>query len=716
MLLCLLVLGLNPPPAGAEPGPMRAVESLRLRESFADGVLLEARLTPDQAPRFEVDDPLLDRPAPFLLRVSIPEDLVVRIEAGPPDLLAFDSGANRSGSPRPLAGILVREESAAVVIRRGSTSVRIGLEPFSLRMTGPASSLSFGDASTSPALAARWDTPSGGFFDAWVRIETSTVGRHYGGFPRAAGLNNLFLDGSDLAFLGPDRLPPPVAGTHPPPPPPISPVVVSTNGWALRIPPTHTLSVDLRDRFEIGVLESALDFTFALAPARTAYPRAAARATTAAGVTASSGSTLLEDLLHLALGSAWIPEPPSGIALDPAFSRDSQTPGPALAALYIRSRALDIPANVLLLEEWRGSPELVFRRAIPGPGDTYGLAALEPESAGPQVSRMIWSGSLAEGFPSLRRTLRSALVAGLSGLPAVGYDFHSLLGRSGEEADPLPPDLYRRWTQLLAFSPTMRMHGRRRTHEPWLYSDPAMTAQFRDYAWIHVNLKPYLEEVAARARAGRPMMRAPVLAWPEDRETWNLDDAYLLGPDLYVAPILDAGATARAVYLPAGSWYDFWSDGLLAGGRWLPAYPAPQENIPVFVRAGAVLPLALDPSYGLSEPIRDEPRLTLRFYPDARGEAAGEMESDAGRVAAFLLTARNGTRTIRVAPTRDTVTLWIPGFSSAPRSVRVLGRALRPSANWAALDRSPGWLWDPRFQRVLVRLPPGPGRTVTIGR
>lgn len=425
---------------------------------------------------------------------------------------------------------------------------------------------------------------------------------------------------------------------------------------------------------------------------------------------------MLAEVLERLGRGAWRPPPPTGIALDPAWSRDSQTPGPALAALYITSRRLDIPANVLVLDEWRSSPALVFRRAIPGPGDTYGLEALTRESSEPQVSRMVWTGNMAADFSALRRMVRSTLVAGLSGLPAVGFDFHSFLGRSGEEEHRLSADLYKRWTQFLAFCPVMQMHGRLMTHEPWLYADPSITAQYRDYAWIHVNLKPYLEGLAAQSGPGRPLMRAPVLAWPQDAETRNLDDAYLLGPDLYVAPVLDAGRTNRPVYLPEGSWYDFWSDGLYAGGRWLASHPAPQENIPVFVRAGAVLPLALDPTYSISQPIRGRPRLTLRFYPDARGEAAGEAEAGSGRVATFLLTARNGTRTIRVSPTRDTVTLWIPGYTSAPRSVRVQGRALRASGDWDALDRSTAWLWDRRFQNLLVHLPPGPGRTVMIGR
>lgn len=666
---------------------MLSVVAIRDAIRLPSGVLLTCSLTPDTSRLSEFSGPLL-------LRITTPVDGEVRIEAG--SRLLLDT---IPGTAPPRGSLQTDLGPETIVIRRAGLAVIIGRNPFSLRLLGPSTSIGFGDTSVGYVVSARWDSPSGQVHDIWLSLNVPSTTLFYGGLPTASRLNNLYANGSELLYLGPEhQIGSPDQNRLPAQP--ITPVFVTNKGWAMRLSPYRSTFFDLRGRGEIGTLRGSLDVTFTI-------PSMGRRGEAARLATPS-------ELLAASLRSAWLPPVARGLALDPAISRDSMMNEQFLGALYLRARSLNIPVNILWLEEWRQSPELVFRRAFPGPGDTYGLAALTATTPDPDRHRLAWTGSLAEDYESLRRSLRAALICGLSGFPSVAFDLHAYLGRTGAEPEHPSPDLYRRWTQLLAFSPVMQLHGRRHTHEPWLLPDPTLVAHFRDYAWIHVNLKPYLEATAALAGPGRPMMRAPLLEWPRDTETWNIDDAYLLGQDIYVAPILDANRSVRPIYLPPGRWIDFWNEGELSGGRWLESYPAPPDQIPVFVRAGTLIPFALNGSYVPSAPIADTPRLTLRFFPNPDGVARGEMRRGESLLAASLSTSPRRARVVRVTRTREPVTFWIPEPTAAPRRVTVAGVTVPRKDSWQDLDRGPGWLWDPELQRLMVRLMPGPARSITI--
>ncbi len=108
---------------------------------------------------------------------------------------------------------------------------------------------------------------------------------------------------------------------------------------------------------------------------------------------------------------------------------------------------------------------------------------------------------------------------------------------------------------------------------------------------LRYRLLPYLWTAARIAsETGLPVVRPLLLAWPDDPIAWQVDDEYLFGPDILVAPVMDEGATSRAVYLPAGTWWDFWSGAAVAGGRYVTA-AAPLDRIPLFIRDGAMIPM-----------------------------------------------------------------------------------------------------------------------------
>ena len=195
-----------------------------------------------------------------------------------------------------------------------------------------------------------------------------------------------------------------------------------------------------------------------------------------------------------------------------------------------------------------------------------------------------WSGdneadfSYANGLPSV---LIAAQNAGLSGLPLTGHDIAGYFGRPDKE-------LFVRWTQFGAFSPLMMVHMTSNLG-PWDFDEETL-AIYRKFAKLHTGLFPYIYEAAHEAqRTGLPIIRAMVLAYPDDPDARKHPYQYLFGPDLLVAPMY-RGGTRRTVWLPPGEWFDYWSGARISGGRTIEV-EAPLDEVPLFVRAGAVIPM-----------------------------------------------------------------------------------------------------------------------------
>jgi alpha-glucosidase len=322
-----------------------------------------------------------------------------------------------------------------------------------------------------------------------------------------------------------------------------------------------------------------------------------------------------------------------------------------------------------------------------------GLARLRPDRRPFSITRSGWAGvqRYAAGWTGDNRatwdqlwlTMPMVMNLGLSGLAFTGPDTGGFLGRPTGE-------LFTRWLEMSTFLPFFRTH----THlhdadqEPWSWGEPWLTINRR---WIEhrYRLLPYLYAAFWQcARTGTPIARPLLLAFQDDPVTYTLDDQFMCGDHLLVAPIVEAGATQRSVYLPAGTWYDVWSDERLTGPTWVEAQ-APLERIPVFVRAGAVVPLAPVRSY-VGE--RSLDHLTLHVYP-AAGDQPGEHQSmlyeDDGQTYAyqdgdFLLTQftlgiegepsgqlrleRETEGSYR--PTYDTFEVVIHGMEHPPSSIR----------------------------------------------
>jgi alpha-D-xyloside xylohydrolase len=232
-----------------------------------------------------------------------------------------------------------------------------------------------------------------------------------------------------------------------------------------------------------------------------------------------------------------------------------------------------------------------------------------------------WAGDENSTWESFERSIIAGLSAGLSGVAFWAWD---LAGFS----DDLPSaELYLRSTAMAALCPLMQYHSEytppgapSKDRTPWRIQehsgDERVIPLYRHFAWLRINLLPYLLREAAHAVAsGEPLMRALLLDHPGDQLTWQIADQYRLGRDLLVAPVVEEGATTRRLYLPAGQWHDLWSGQAYAGAQWVEV-AAPLDRIPAFVRAGALIPLNLGDAEALGAQLGDRPGpLTLWAYP-----------------------------------------------------------------------------------------------------
>jgi alpha-D-xyloside xylohydrolase len=243
-----------------------------------------------------------------------------------------------------------------------------------------------------------------------------------------------------------------------------------------------------------------------------------------------------------------------------------------------------------------------FYEGMLAEGRTDVISLVRSAWAGSQrYAAALWSGDIGTDFDTLRAQVRAGLNVAMSGLPWWTTDIGGFHG--GDPDDPEYRELIVRWFQYGAFCPLFRLHGFREPRMPfgldqtggpnevWSYGDEAY-GHIRDVLFLRERLRPY---VMAQMRAchadGLPPMRPVFVDFPGDDAAWRVDDAFMFGPDLLVAPVIHHGAREREVYLPAGSrWRDAWTGEETDGGRTLRA-AAPLSRIPLFLRDGAGLPI-----------------------------------------------------------------------------------------------------------------------------
>jgi alpha-glucosidase (family GH31 glycosyl hydrolase) len=211
----------------------------------------------------------------------------------------------------------------------------------------------------------------------------------------------------------------------------------------------------------------------------------------------------------------------------------------------------------------------------------------------PLVS-VVWAGDQQTDF-SEGDGIKSIVPMGI-GLGVTGFPFysHDIAGYMSQGTTPVSEELWYRWVTLGALSPVMRTHHGRSAAMNWNWEkDSASTAHFKRWASLHIRLYPYFLELTTLALAeGTPIFRPLAIDHPEFLPGWSQVDTFMLGDRIYVAPILDAGATSREVTLPAGVYYPLLGGGavVVASGQAV-VVQAAKEEIPALVPAGAAIAL-----------------------------------------------------------------------------------------------------------------------------
>ena len=191
------------------------------------------------------------------------------------------------------------------------------------------------------------------------------------------------------------------------------------------------------------------------------------------------------------------------------------------------------------------------------------------------------------------------------------------------------PELYTRWFQYATFLPIMRTHGSRPYNEVWSYGKQAEPI-LEKYLKLRYELMPYIYSLGYKTwQTGAPFMRALPLDFPDDPKVADLRDEYMFGPAFLVAPVTEQGATSREVYLPAGAdWYNYWTNERVKGGQTI-TVSAPIDTIPLFVRAGSIVPLGSP----VENTHQQQSIAKVRVYPGANAEFT--LFSDDGTTYAY---------------------------------------------------------------------------------
>src|SRR6185437_12277142 len=227
-----------------------------------------------------------------------------------------------------------------------------------------------------------------------------------------------------------------------------------------------------------------------------------------------------------------------------------------------------------------------------------------------------WSGDILSDWLTYKRQIPAGLNFELSGIPYWTTDIGGFI--LGHPNDPKYRELFVRWFQYGTFCPIFRTHGTRAPSENELWSyGPDAESILTSFDRLRYRLMPYIYSIAWKITSeGYTPMRPLVMDFRDDVKAQNTGDEFLFGPAILVNPVTEQGATMRHVYLPGAKWFDFWTGAEKTGGTEFDA-PAPLRRIPLYARAGSIIPMGPDLQYAEEKPA--DP-IELRVYPGDDGD------------------------------------------------------------------------------------------------
>jgi alpha-glucosidase len=322
-----------------------------------------------------------------------------------------------------------------------------------------------------------------------------------------------------------------------------------------------------------------------------------------------------------------------------------------------------------------------------------------------------WTGDNVASWEHLAMALSMCLNLSASGQPFVGSDIGGFIGYPSGE-------LFARWLELGVFTPLMRAHSviNEKNKEPWEYGD-RYTAINRSTIELRYRMLPYIYTAMQQAsETGIAPMRAMMLEYPGIDVYHDRADQFLFGENFLVAPVLQPGIDRREVSLPPGEWYDWWADTVMFRGPSTVSVAAPEERLPLFVRAGAVVPSRQVVQYTAESPI--DP-LTLSVYPGPIGsDHVSSYYEDDGRSFAYeqavflkrTMTQHRGERStvVRLSacegkfmPPPRGLLVELKGAAKPPGRVTLDGRVLEQGRETGR------WFYDAGRKAVRVMLKDG---------
>ena len=319
--------------------------------------------------------------------------------------------------------------------------------------------------------------------------------------------------------------------------------------------------------------------------------------------------------------------------------------------------------------------------------------------SGAQRYAATWTGDNSSTWNHLKMSTPMLMSMGISGMPLIGDDIGGFAGSP-------TADLLTRWFEVGALNPIYRDHTAKGTadQEPWVHG-PEHEAIRRRYIELRYRLMPYLYTAIEEAsRTGIPLMRPIFLEYPQSLEFYSDDRDFLFGRDLYVAPVVTEMVDAEEISFPPGDWYDFWTGTRHEHGQDIQLHPRLDE-MPLFVRAGAILPM--QPVVQNTGETPDGP-LQLRVYPgdDCSGSLyqddshtfaykKGEMlrVSYSCSVAPGSLTISSSIQKNAYKPWWNSTAVTVYGMASAPKEVRLDNQVIQ------------GWNFDSQAHTIVLTVP-----------
>ena len=314
-----------------------------------------------------------------------------------------------------------------------------------------------------------------------------------------------------------------------------------------------------------------------------------------------------------------------------------------------------------------------------------------------------WSGDINGDWETFRRQIPAGLNVSLTGQPYWTTDCGGFFRPTDQYTSSDYNELLVRWFQWSTFCPVLRVHGYKTETEMWKWL-PETQRHLLTYDRLRYRLLPYNYSVAARVTfQDYTFMRALGMDFPADPKVWDIADQYLFGPAFLVSPVTQPQATTRDVYLPAGTrWVDFWTGQDHDGGQTLTA-AAPLDQMPLFVRAGSIVPFGPDLQYA-NEKTADP--IELRVYPGADGAfSLYEDQGDGygyekGLCATIPFTWNDRTRTLVIGQRQG----GFPGMLNA-RTFRVVLVTPGGSTGIEAADTASEVRYDGRSLEVHLPAP-----------